>query len=104
MDNVSYLKRNNDTIYSMNMKTKGFTLIELLVVISIVSLISSIVLSSINSTREKGRIAAGQQFSSSMHHAIGDELIGEWKFENDIATEAVDTSGWSFVSRWCCRG
>src|SRR3989344_5438428 len=45
-------------------KTKGFTLIELLVVISIISLLSSIVLSSVSSARDKARIAAGKQFDS----------------------------------------
>jgi prepilin-type N-terminal cleavage/methylation domain-containing protein len=39
------------------MKKRGFTLIELLVVISIISLLSSIVLSSLNSARAQGRDA-----------------------------------------------
>ena len=73
------------------MKTKGFTLIELLVVISIISLMSSVVIASLNSARDKGRIAAGQKFGASLHHAIGDELVGEWKFDQDTL---VDTSGW----------
>ncbi len=41
----------------MYRKAKGFTLIELLVVISIVGLLSSIVLSSLNATRAKARDA-----------------------------------------------
>ncbi len=40
------------------MKKKGFTLIELLVVISIISLLASVVLSSLNSARQNSRAAA----------------------------------------------
>ncbi|MCK5345119.1 MAG: LamG domain-containing protein, partial [Candidatus Heimdallarchaeota archaeon] len=44
----------------------------------------------LNDARDKGRIAAGQKFGASLHHAIGDELVGEWKFDGNTD----DTSGW----------
>jgi prepilin-type N-terminal cleavage/methylation domain-containing protein len=71
----------------------GFTLIELLVVIAIIGLLSTIVVSELGGSRTKAKIAAGQQFSSNVYHAIGDEMVGQWNFDECSGTIAKDTSG-----------
>lgn len=48
----------------------GFTLVELLVVISIISLLSSIVLTSVNSARDKGRVASAISTADAMRKAV----------------------------------
>ena len=74
-------------------KNKAFTLIELLVVISIISVFASIVFASISSAREKARIVAGKQFAASTYHALGDQLVGAWNFDECAGTTVSDSSG-----------
>ena len=75
-------------------KNRAFTLIELLVVISIIGLLSSIVSVATKGVRDKARIAKSLQFDSSIKHAQGDSLIGEWTFDvMDGSTIVKDTSG-----------
>ena len=63
------------------MRKRGFTLIELLVVVSIVGLLSSVVLASLNAVRGKAQIAAGQKFSTSLYRAYGAEAIATYDFD-----------------------
>jgi len=51
-------------------QNKGFTLIELLVVISIIALLSSVILSSVQQSREKAAIARIQESAKQIHIAL----------------------------------
>lgn len=74
-------------------KNQGFTLIELLVVIAIIGILASIVLASLNSSRDKARVAGGQTQDAAINRAIGDTAMTEWHFEEPSGTTALDTSG-----------
>ena len=70
-------------------RKKGFTLIELLLVISIVTLLTSIILGSLNSARDKARIAKALQFDHHIQNAIGDRFVSNFPLDGG----AVDTVG-----------
>lgn len=75
--------------------TRGFTLIELLVVISIIGLLSSVVLASLTTAREKGRIGSARYFDAQVQHIAGDALVGSWNFNECSGTTATDLSGYN---------
>lgn len=70
---------------------KGFTLIELLVVIAIIGLLSSIVLSSLNSARDKGKDAAIKSQLEQMRSAA--ELIYESTGSYSTVCDASTNTG-----------
>lgn len=64
--------------------SRGFTLIELLVVISIIGMLSSVVLASVQAARDKGRVAAGLKFATYNYHALGVDMLGYWDFNTTV--------------------
>lgn len=75
------------------MLRKGFTLIELLVVVAIIGILASVVLASLNSVREKGRLGAARSFAAQVNHIAGDMLVSQWDFNECSGTTADDSSG-----------
>ncbi|MDD5165652.1 MAG: prepilin-type N-terminal cleavage/methylation domain-containing protein [Candidatus Pacebacteria bacterium] len=71
----------------------GFTLIELLVVISIIGLLSSVVLASLQSARDKGVTGAAIQFEDHTYHAFGASAVAIWGFDEGSGTTISDISG-----------
>jgi prepilin-type N-terminal cleavage/methylation domain-containing protein len=85
--------------------SRGFTLIELLVVISIISLLSSVILATINSVRDKGDVAAGKTFSGHTRSALFDSRVvfidfddASYSSEGSVTAAATQGSGASLTS------
>lgn len=71
---------------------RGFTLVELMVVISIIALLASVILASLNGARTKGITASGIQFATYNYHLLGSDALAIWNF-NESSGNALDLSG-----------
>lgn len=76
----------------------GFTLMELLVVIGLVSIMALIVIASVATARERGRIAANQKFAASLNNVVGAYNVGSWEFEEGSGATSADSSGRNYTA------
>jgi prepilin-type N-terminal cleavage/methylation domain-containing protein len=75
------------------MYRRAFTLVELLVVIAIIGLLSAVAMVSMNGTRDKARMAAGQEFGAQIDRTIGGTITGAWGFDECSGSVFNDSSG-----------
>lgn len=75
----------------MKKYSKGFTLIELLVVIAIIGILSSVVLASLNTARNKGKDASAKSSISSIRAAM--EIYYNGTGDNTYGDAGADTGG-----------
>ena len=71
----------------------GFTLVEVLVAISVIALLATIVLVGMGNFNESARIAKILQWSSSIHHLLGANCVGNWNFNEGTGDTVNDASG-----------
>ena len=77
--------------YRLFKQRQAFTLIELLVVISILGILASVVLISMEGATDQAEQKKAMEFSHTVRVSLGADLVGEWTFDDGTAR---DSSGY----------
>ncbi|MDD5552063.1 MAG: prepilin-type N-terminal cleavage/methylation domain-containing protein [Candidatus Pacebacteria bacterium] len=72
----------------------SFTLLELLVVIAIIAILAGVVIASVVDLRQRAKESKGMQFSQNIRTTLSNELVGEWKFDEET-NPGKDSSGYN---------